>query len=103
MNLGIALSFSIALLAASAAVGAQIATGVIQGRVLNAATGEYLGNARLTLDGTNLQVFSNDFGEYRITGVPVGKATLRVFYTGLAPQSETVQVAAGQTVAQNIS
>ena len=48
------------------------ATGTIEGRVLNVRTGEYLEGARLTLEGTTLETFSDSSGQYRFAGVPAG-------------------------------
>ncbi len=76
-------------------------TGAIEGRVLNRATGAYLNNARVTVEGTSLQVFTNEFGEYRVSGVPAGTAGVRVFYTGLTPQLTQVAVSAGQTATKD--
>ncbi len=78
-------------------------TGVIEGRVLNVTSGSYLNNARVTVEGTTLQGFTNNFGEYRLLGVAAGTVTLRVFYTGLAPQVASVAVAAVQTTIKNFS
>src|SRR2546430_6017629 len=58
------------------------AAGVVTGRVQSALTGNYLTNARVRVAGTNLEAFTNSAGEYRLTGVPAGQATLDVFYTG---------------------
>ncbi len=41
---------------------AQSATGVIAGRVFNPATGEYVRNARISVEGTSLQAVSGDGG-----------------------------------------
>lgn len=71
--------------------------GTIQGRVLNLSNGSYLNNARVTLEGSTLEVFTNSFGEFRLDGVPAGNAQIRVFYTGLTGQDATVTVTAGQT------
>jgi iron complex outermembrane receptor protein len=86
------------------AVQAQVpaAAGTIQGRVQSAATGNFLGNARIRLAGTNREVFTNPFGEYRLGDVPSGTATLEVFFTGLTPQTATVAVAAGGTATRDI-
>jgi TonB-dependent receptor len=74
---------------------AQASTGTIQGRVQNVDVGRYLNNARIQLEGTNRETFTNAEGEYRLSGVPTGTATLDVFYTGLAPQRVTVTVPGG--------
>ena len=78
-------------------------TGTIEGRVLNVTNGSYLNNARVTVEGTTLEVFTNNFGEYRLTGVAAGGVSLRVFYTGLAPQVAPVEVAAGRTATRDFS
>ena len=84
-------------------VRAQSATGTIEGRVLNTTNGAYLNNARVTIEGTTLQAFTNEYGEYRLVDVPAGTATVRVFYTGLPPQSAQVAVTAQQTSSQNFN
>ncbi len=82
---------------------AQSATATITGRVQNQAAGLSLENARITVAGTNREAFTNAFGEYRLTGVAPGQITLGVFYTGLAPQSATVAVAAGETAQRDFA
>lgn len=74
------------------------ATGTIEGRVLNTATGEYLAKARLTVAGTALEIFSGPSGEFRLSPVPTGELKVTVFYTGTVPLTETIAVAAGATV-----
>lgn len=69
-------------------------SGVLEGRVSNAALGTYLNNARVTL-GSDLQTFTDSFGYYRFTAVPVGPARVRVFYTGMPPQERVVTIASG--------
>lgn len=77
-------------------------TGVVQGRVLNVATGEYLKNAQVSVPGTALSVLTNDFGEYILGDVPAGSAHLRVGYPGLPTQDITVTIAANTTVTRNV-
>src|SRR4051794_7468531 len=79
------------------------ATGTVEGRVQNAATGNYLTNARVRVAGTSLETFTNSSGEYRITGVPPGQATLNIFYTGMAPQQVSVTVPASAVTQQDVS
>ncbi|HEY8995441.1 MAG TPA: TonB-dependent receptor [Lacunisphaera sp.] len=78
-------------------------TGAIQGRVLNLSNGSYLNNARVTLEGTTREAFTDSFGEFRLDGVPAGTARLHVFYTGLTGQDASVEVTAGGTVRQDFS
>src|SRR5262245_36687014 len=77
------------------------ATGTIAGRVQNVATGRYLVNARVTVEGTSLQTQTNEFGEYRLVGVPAGSARVQVNYTGLDPVTTPITVNAGQTATAN--
>ena len=93
-----------ALLTIGSPLRAQTAgAGVVSGRVQNAVTGNYLNNARVRVAGTTLEAFTNAAGEYRLTGVPAGSATLTVFYTGLAVQKLIVAVPASGAVEQDVS
>ena len=78
-----------------------VGAGNIEGRVLNTRNGEYLENARVTVVGTTLEVFTDAIGQYRLTQVPAGSARLRVFFTGLDVQSAVVEVNPGATVQRN--
>ena len=91
--------FLLALVIAGAAgLHAQSAsTGVVEGRVANSAAGIYLNNVRVVVDGTVLEVFTNESGEYRLSGVPAGEVLVRASVAGLGQQSERVRVAAGAT------
>ncbi len=91
------------LLAAPAAVHAQVATGTIAGRIQNVDTGSFVLNARVTVEGTKLEAFTDVGGEYRISNVPAGPVTLKVSYTGMQVQTVTATVAAGQSLQQDIS
>ncbi len=91
----------LALMAVLAVPSFAHAAGEISGRVLNVGTGRYLNNARVTVDGTTRETFTNEFGEYRFADLPAGTVTVRVVYTGLDPKSESVTVAAGQSTTLN--
>ena len=75
--------------------------GMIEGRVFNPGTGEYLEFVRVTIAGTALETFTDSSGEYRLVNVPAGTAKVTAFRTGVAPQSQTVTVASGQVTRQN--
>jgi iron complex outermembrane receptor protein len=77
---------------------AQTATGTIVGRVSNPSTGAILERARLIIEGTTLETFTDVDGEYRFTQVPAGTVQLKAFFTGFPSATATVTVAAGQTV-----
>ena len=97
----VVLAVLLALPLAAFAQGA--ATGEIAGRVLDAARGEYLENARVTVEGTSLEAFTDFGGFYRLAGVPVGPAQVRVFYTGLPASVVPVAVTAGRATTQDVS
>ena len=82
---------------------AQTAQGTIEGRVRNAATGEYLNNARVAIAGTNVVTFTDASGSYTLPNVAPGAVTLRVFYTGLDEQEVAVNVAADQVALQDVA
>jgi iron complex outermembrane receptor protein len=77
-------------------------SGTITGRVSNVATGTYLNNARISIKGTDREVFTDAFGTYRLVGVPGGAITLEVFYTDLDPQEIPMTVAPGESIERNI-
>ncbi len=90
------------LFAATVPLPAQpAATGSIEGRVSNTAAGTFLANVRLTVDGTALEAFTNESGEYRLPGVPAGEVSVRASVAGLGQQTARVRVAAGQTVTRD--
>ncbi|MEO6246811.1 MAG: carboxypeptidase regulatory-like domain-containing protein, partial [Opitutaceae bacterium] len=81
----------------------QAVGGTIEGRVINATTGRYLVNARVTVDGTALEAFTDEVGAYRLAGVPAGRVTLKAFFTGLSPFSDQVMVVAGQIASREVA
>ncbi|MBM3854148.1 MAG: hypothetical protein FJ399_13495, partial [Verrucomicrobia bacterium] len=85
------------------AAAASPNAGAISGRVLNATNGSYLENARVTIPETSLVAFTDSFGEYRFAGVRAGQTQVTVFHTGLASQTATVNVTAGQMARQDFS
>ncbi len=76
------------------------ATGSVEGRVFNAATGSTLRNARVSVEGSDRQVLTDDFGSYRLA-VPVGTARLQVTYVGFDAQSATITVPAGSAASRD--
>ena len=59
--------------------------------------------AKSLLEGTDLVVFTDQTGSYRLTGVPSGPTVLEVFFTGLDPLQLPVTIRAGDVVDQDIS
>lgn len=78
-------------------------SGVIEGRVFSASREGYLEKAKVVLEGTEREVLTDETGFYRLTEVPAGPAILRVQYTGFPIQKRTVNVAAGQTIQNDIT
>jgi TonB-dependent receptor len=90
-----------ALLLASVPGAAQAqgaATGRIAGRVFNSRTGQYLENARLSIDGTSLAVFTDAGGEYEFFEVPAGPIVLRASFTSMEARTEALALSSGETV-----
>ena len=88
-------------LGASSTAHAQTATGAIDGRVMNASNGTFMSKARVRVEGTSLETFTNDYGEYHLPLVPAGDAQRRVTFTGQPDQLATVSVSAGKTVTRD--
>ena len=87
------LSFSVAMLAGPMAPAhAQTAASRVEGTVRNATTGNTLNNARIVVEGTRLEAFTDENGEYRLASLPAGEVRLRVSYTGMEPQTATIAV-----------
>ena len=77
--------------------------GSISGRVQNAATGQYLNNARVSVKGTDLVAFTDESGTYRLAHVPLGPLVLEVFFTGMDPQQIPVNLAGAPALERDIS
>lgn len=78
-------------------------TGEISGRVLNSSNGEYVELARVTVDGTLLETYTDASGSYHLVNVPRGTVTVRVFHTGSADQTAKVGVTPGQLSEQDFT
>ena len=74
----------------------QSGPGSLTGIVAFAAKGEVLERARITIEGTALATLTDSLGSYTFPALPAGAARVRVFYTGLAPETATVVITAGQ-------
>ncbi|MES2691964.1 MAG: TonB-dependent receptor [Verrucomicrobiota bacterium] len=89
----------VALLATPLFAQAPAGGGIIEGRVFNAASGNALVNARVTVDGSTQSVLTDEGGNYRLNA-PAGPATVRVTYLGMETQSASVNVSAGTSVSR---
>ena len=82
---------------------AQSAGGTIEGRVVNTRSGEFVERARITVEGSAAETFSDSGGNYRLTNLPAGTAKVRVFFTGLLPRTDDVSVVAGQIARHDVN
>src|SRR5688500_3184223 len=96
-------ALSLASLGISSAIAQSTATGSIEGRVLDSTRGGYLENARVTIEGTGLETFTDAGGYFVLGNVPAGSAKVRVFFTGLSAVTVPVQVTAGQTTTKDVT
>lgn len=80
----------------SASLAAQ-STGTITGRILNPATQEYIRNAEVRVEGTNLTTTTDSGGYYELRNVPAGAAQIVAIYPGAQPVTESLTVTAGAT------
>ncbi len=69
--------------------------GTIQGQMLNASTGSYLNNARVTLQGPTIEAFTDANGSYLLCNVPVGSALVSVQFVGFRSEQAVVLVVGG--------
>ncbi|MBC7894609.1 MAG: SusC/RagA family TonB-linked outer membrane protein [Cytophagaceae bacterium] len=89
------------LSAAPTVLAAQ--TGIVTGKVTDAATRRPIAEVRVLLTGTALVTQTNQEGDYRLVNVRPGRATLSFSRLGYRAASDTVRVDAGQTATHNVS
>ncbi len=91
------------MLFAAPAAAAEAATGSIEGRIFNARSGTTVEHARVSVGHETVITFSDADGYFRLTPVAAGNVIVRIFFTGLAPQTVEIAVAAGQTAQKDIT
>jgi iron complex outermembrane receptor protein len=91
------LVLAVLILPVSSLLQAPPATGTIEGRISNPATGSMLERARVTVEGTGVETFTDSDGNYRLLNVPAGTVQLKAFFTGFPPVNAAVAVTPGQT------
>src|ERR1035437_531195 len=84
----------------SRALLAQTVT--ITGKVVDGATSQGIGDARVVLRGTPFETITSRDGEFRFSAVRAGAAVIGVFRLGYKATSDTVNVTAGQTATVTI-
>ncbi|HUR57885.1 MAG TPA: carboxypeptidase regulatory-like domain-containing protein, partial [Opitutaceae bacterium] len=77
-------------------------TGAIEGRVVNAATGTALANARVTIEGSTRETVTDASGEYRLAAVPAGDVRLAVSYLGFERVASSLRVTPGAAVQHDV-
>jgi TonB-dependent receptor len=82
---------------AKAAAETPARTATISGRVFNVATGYYLKNAEVRVNGTDNYVYTDGDGSYAIT-VPAGTVTLTASYSGASPATATTIAGTAPTI-----
>ena len=86
------LSFLALALLASPALAFGQGTGIIRGRVTDAATGAPLAAVQVRVDGTAAGAQTGPDGTYTITGAPAGSRVLSTRRLGYAPERIAVAV-----------
>ncbi len=84
-----------------APLGVQAQTGTVHGRVTNSASGQPISGVTVSVGTRSSQ--SREDGQYTITGVPVGRDSVRARLIGYGPAGRVVTIAAGQTVEADIA
>ena len=95
-----ALAALLALTVGAAAAEAQ--TGVVQGQILDGASGRPLPNAQVLVAGSGIGQITNSSGRYVMLNVPSGEHVVRVTLIGYEGAERTVNVVAGRTVTADI-
>jgi TonB-linked SusC/RagA family outer membrane protein len=86
-------------LVCSVRLGAQGPTGIISGRVVDAASQQPVADVAVVVEGTRLGAVTGADGNFVIVGVPVGSQTVRARRIGFAAPVQIVTVTTGGTVA----
>src|SRR6476661_3048850 len=98
----VALAAALAL--GASALGAQIPTGRVVGRVIDATTGQGITDAGVQIVGTTLGTHSGVDGRFVIANIPAGTVTIQVRRIGFTPKEITgLLLAGGQTLEQNVT
>ncbi|MBL9206778.1 MAG: TonB-dependent receptor [Opitutaceae bacterium] len=77
--------------------------GIIEGRVSDARSGDYLEGVRVTISGTSLEAFTNTEGFYRLQRVPAGPVRLEAFFTGTEARGMDFVLSPDSTAVWNLT
>ena len=96
--------FALALLVIALPVRRASAQGTasVRGTVIDSTSQQPVGNAQVSLVGTNRTTYTDASGVFRFNNVPVGPVTVRVQRIGFAQRSRTVNANDGETAAADI-
>lgn len=75
--------------------------GSIIGNVTDGTTRQPIAQVRIVVPGTALETQTNATGAYRLTNVPAGRQTVRLFRLGYKAIADTVVLQSGETVTLN--
>lgn len=103
MALGRVMRFLALTLLACPALAVGQGTGIIRGRISDAATGEPLTGVQIRVEGTTVGAQTGTDGTYTITGVSPGSKFLSARRVGYAPQRTAVTVPDGAAATQNFA
>jgi hypothetical protein len=81
-------------------VNAQTLSGTIEGYVFNSINGQYLSNARVTIDGTKYETLTDQTGYFSFRGVQVGEVSVSVNFVGMKSVTEKILVTDGAPVSR---
>ena len=87
-------------------VGVASQRGVLTGRVLDPATGDYMRNAIIRVTGADRvrrTTTSGERGEFRLDQLPAGSAEVSISFTGYADQTLTVMIQPGGEADLNVN
>ena len=94
---------AILILSVAASLDLQAQTGNISGTVTDSSREGALVGASVTVDGRALATTTDASGHYLLLGAPIGKASVKVSYLGLAPATHEVTVESGNTITQDFA
>jgi TonB-linked SusC/RagA family outer membrane protein len=90
-------TLTLAALIAPVVAAAQGQQGTVAGRITDAASGQPVAGALVSVVGTALGTHTNSEGQYSIRGVGAGAVELRALRVGYGEQRQPVTIVAGQT------
>ena len=79
----------------------QAQTGTVEGKVIEANTGNPLIGVNVTIAGTTIGAATGSDGTYSISNVPTGTQTVSAKFVGYKTETQEVEVAEGETITVN--